>query len=127
MPAKPIIFGVNGKNILCWSIFAIEPKTSFRPILGYWTSENASGDYNVMGEFVSLVKRVLLCTTRKRIWWWSLLAIEPTADFCSILSHWPSKNGSCDHDVKGEFVSLGKSMVSGFVGKIISFRLFLSK
>ena len=113
MLAKPIIFGGNGKNILCWSIFAIEPKTKFCPILGYWPSKNASGDYNVMGEFVSLVKLILLCTTRKRIWCWSLLAIEPIADFCPILSYWPSKNGSCDHDVKGEFVSLRKSMVCG--------------
>ena len=24
-PAKPIVFGTNGKSILCWSMFAIEP------------------------------------------------------------------------------------------------------
>ena len=48
---------------------------------------------------------------------------RPMADFCAFLGYWPSKSGSRD----GEFVSLVKSMVFGIVGKITSFRLFLSK
>ena len=32
---KPIKFGVNGKRIFCWSIFALEPITDTCPYLGY--------------------------------------------------------------------------------------------
>ena len=55
------------------------------------------------------------------------ISLEPIADFCPFLGYWPSKSGSHDHDVKGEFVSLAESMVFGTVGKIIPFRLFLPK
>ena len=119
MLTKPINLGVNGKKILCWSIFAVEPIAYFCPILVYWPSKNASCDYNVIGEFVSLAKPIVLCTIRKRILCWWIFALEPIADFCPFLGYWPSKSGSRDHDVKGEFVSLAKSMVFGTVGKII--------
>ena len=73
-----------------------------------------------------LTKPINFGVNGKKILCWSV-AIEPIADFCSFLGYWPSKSGSRHHDVKGEFVSLAKSMVFGTVGKIISFRLFLSK
>ena len=80
-----------------------------------------------MGEFVSFVKPIALCTIAKKILCWSIFALEPIADFCPCLGYWPSKSGSRDHDVKGKVVSLEKSMVFGTVGKIISFRSFLPK
>ena len=127
MLTKPINFGVNGKKVSCWSIFSVEPVADFCPTLGYWPSKNASRDYNEIGEFVSFVKPIVLCTIGKRILRWSIFAFEPIANFCPFFGYWPSKSVSRDHDVKGEFVSLAKSMVFGTVGKIISFRLFLPK
>ena len=95
--------------------------------MGYWPSKNASGDSNVIGEFVSLAKPIVLCTIRNRILCLWIFALEPIADFCLFLGYSPSKNGSRDHDVKGEFVSPAKAMVFGTVGEIILFRLFLPK
>ena len=114
---KPIKFGVNGKRILCWSIFALEPATDICPFLGYWPSKNASRDHSLQGEFVSLAKPIVLCTIRKRTLCWSLFAIASIADFCIFRGYWPSTNGSYDHDVKGEFVSLAKPFVFGTSGK----------
>ena len=102
-------------------MFAIEPIADFCPILGYWPSKTASREYNVMGEFVSLAKPIVLCTIGKRISCWSIFEIELKADFCPFLGYGYSNGGSHDHNVKGE------SMVFGIVGKIISFRLFFSK
>ena len=48
-------------------MFAIQPIADFCPILGYWPSKTASREYNVMGEFVSLAKPIVLCTIGKRI------------------------------------------------------------
>ena len=104
MLTKPINFGVNGKKILCWSLFAIKPIADFCSILGYWPSKNASRDYNA-GEFVSLAKPIVLYTIRKRILCWWIFALEPIDDFCPLLGYWPSKSGSRDRDVKGKFVS----------------------
>ena len=106
-------------------MFTLEPISNFCLILGYWSSKNASGDYNVIRDFVSLTKPMVLLTFGKRILCWSKFALELIADFCPC--YWPSKSGSHDHDVKGEFASLAKSMVFGTVGKIISRRLFLQK
>ena len=33
------------------------------------------------------------------------------------MGYWPSKNGSHDYDVKGEFVSLAKPILFGTAGK----------
>ena len=72
---KLIKFSVNGKRILCWSVFAIKPKADFCSFLGYWPSKNTSCAHGIKGEFVSLLKPVVLCT----------IAIESIADFFSIL------------------------------------------
>ena len=105
---KPIKFGVNGKRILCWSIFALEPITGTCQYLGYWPSKNASRDHGLQGEFVSLAKRIVLCTIRNITLCWSLFAIASIADFCIFWSYWLSRNGS---------VSLAKPFVFGTSGK----------
>ena len=101
---KPITFGLNRKRILCWSIFAIEPIAGFCLFMGYWTSNNASRDHGIKYEFVSLAKPIVLCTFRKRILCWSILGSEPIANFCPFLGYWTIKNGSRNHDVKGDFL-----------------------
>ena len=116
---KPINFDVNGKKILWWSIFAIEPIADFCLFFGYWPSKNTSRDHGIRGEFVSLAKPVVLCTIGKRILCWSIFAVESIADFCRLRGYWPSKNRSCDHDIKGEFVSLAKRIVFGTTRKRI--------
>ena len=116
---KPVKFGVCGKGILCWSIFAIKPIADFCLLLGYWPSKNASRGHGMRDEFVSLAKPIVLCTTGKRILCWSIFAIESTADICPFWGYWPSKNWPRDHDVKGDFVSLAKPIVFGTTGKRI--------
>ena len=106
---KLIKFSVSGKRILCWSVFAIKPKADFCSFLGYWPSKNTSCAHGIKGEFVSLLKPVVLCT----------IAIESIADFFPFWGYWSSKNWPCDHDMKGEFVSLAKSIVFGTAGKRI--------
>ena len=64
---KPL--GVNGKRILCRSIFAIKLIADFCSFLGYRPSKNASRGHGIKGEPVSLAKPVVLCTTRKRTLW----------------------------------------------------------
>ena len=98
---KPIKFDLNGKRILCSSIFAIEPISGFCPFMGYWPSKNASRYHVIKDEFVSLAKPIVLSTIRKRILCWSILALDSMANLCPFLGCWTSKNGSCDHDVKG--------------------------
>ena len=66
---KPIKLGVNGKRILCRSIFAIKLIADFCSFLGYRPSKNASRGHGIKGEPVSLAKPVVLCTTRKRTLW----------------------------------------------------------
>ena len=114
---KPINFGVNGKKILCWSIFGIEPVADFCPILGYWPSKNVSRDHGIMDRFVSLAKPTSLCTLKKIILCWSIFAKEPIAGFCPVLGYWPSNNESRDHDVTGKLVSLAKPIVLATTGK----------
>ena len=106
------IYTVNTKNskntvpstiyrpLRIYRIFAMKPIADFSLSLGYWASKNASRDHVVKGEFVSLAKPIVLCTTGKRILCWSIFAIESIADFCPFWGHWTSKNGSRDHDVK---------------------------
>ena len=92
MPAKPINFGVNGKKVLCWSVFAIEPIADFCPILGYWSSKNASRDHGIDDGVVSFAKPTTLWTIGKRTLCWSIFPKEPIADFCPFWGYWPSKN-----------------------------------
>ena len=82
---KPIKFGADGKRILCWSIFAIEPIAGFCPFMGYWPSKNMSRDHCIKDKFASLAKPIVLCTIRKRILCWSILALKPIANFCLFL------------------------------------------
>ena len=86
MLTKPITFSVNGKRISCRSMFTLEPISNFCLILGYWSSKNASGDYNVIRDFVSLTKPMVLLTFGKRILCWSKFALELIADFCPLLT-----------------------------------------
>ena len=72
---KPLKFGVNGKRIFCWAIFALEPITDTCPYLGYWPSKNAPRYHILKSEFVSLAKPIVLCTIRKSTLCWSLFAI----------------------------------------------------
>ena len=88
---KPINFGVNGKNISCWSKFAIKSIADFCLILGYWPSKNASSDHGINDGFVSLAKPTTLCTTGKIILCWPIFAKEPIADFCPFLGYWQFK------------------------------------
>ena len=74
---KPIKFGVNGKRILCWSIFALEPATDICPFLSYWPSKNASRYHGLQGEFVSLAKPIVFGTSGKGMLCWSIIAVEP--------------------------------------------------
>ena len=114
---KPINFGFNGKNILCWSKFAIKSIADFCLILGYWPSKNASSDHGINDGFISLAKRTTLYTIGKIILCWPIFAKEPIANFCPFLGYWPSKNDSCDHDAKGELVSLSKPIECATTGK----------
>ena len=114
---KPIIFGVNGKKIFCWSIFAIEPIAGFCPFLGYWPSKNASRDHDIKDKFVSFANSIVLYIIGKRILCWSIIAIEHIADFSKFWRFWPSKNGSRDHDIKDEFVCFAKAIVFDTAGK----------
>ena len=120
---KPNTFGVNRKRILCRSIFGIEPIAHFCLFLGYWRSKNSSRDHGIKDEFVSLTKTIVLCTIGKWILCWSILAIEPKADFFPFWGYWPSKDGSREHNVKVEFVSLAKPIVFGTSGKKVLCRL----
>ena len=52
--SKPIKFGIDGKRMLCWSIFAIEPIADFCPFMDYWHSKNVSRDLSIKCEFASL-------------------------------------------------------------------------
>ena len=117
MLTKSINFCVNGKKILCWSIFAIESIADFCPILDYWPSKNVSRGHGIKDRFVSLAKPTTLCTIRKRILCWSIFANEPMAGFCPFLGYWPSNSGSRDHDVKSELVSLAKPIAFATTGK----------
>ena len=114
---KPIKFGVNEKRILCWSIFATELLADFCPFWDYWPSKNWPRDHDVKGEFASLAKPIVFGTTEKRILCSSIIAVESIADFSLFVGYWPSKNGSHDYDVKGEFVSLAKPILFGTAGK----------
>ena len=66
---KPIKLGVNGKRSLCRSILAIKLIADFCSFLGYGLSKNASRGHSIKGEFISLAKPIVLCTTRKRTLW----------------------------------------------------------
>ena len=116
---KPVKFGVCGKWILCWLIFAIKPIADFCLLLGYWPLKNASRGHGTNGEFVSLAKPIVLCTIGEQILCWSIFSIESTADICPFGGYWPAKNWLRDHHVKGDFVSLAKPIVFGTTGKII--------
>ena len=115
--AKPIILCTIGKRILCWSIFATELLADFCPFWDYWPSKNWPRDHDVKGEFASLAKPFVFGTTEKRILCSSIIAVESIADFSLFVGYWPSKNGSHDYDVKGEFVSLAKPILFGTAGK----------
>ena len=101
------------------SILAIEPIAVFFLFMGYWPSNNTSRDHGIKDEFISLTKAIVLCTIRKRILCWSIFAIKSIADFCTEWVTWPWFNE--------EFASHAKTLAFGTVGKIISFRLSLSK
>ena len=105
---KPIKFGVWGKGISYWSVFAIKPIAYFCLFLGYWPLKNTSRDHGIKGDFVSFAKPIVLSTIGKKILCWSTFAIESIADICPFWCYWPSKNWPRDHDVKGDFVSLVK-------------------
>ena len=98
---KPIKFDLNRKRILYWSLFALKPIDGFCPFISHWRSKNTSRDHGIKDEFVYLAKPIVLCTIRKRILCWSILALEPKANSRTFLSYWTSKNGSLDPDVKG--------------------------
>ena len=109
--------GVNGKRILCWSIFGTEPIADLCPFMGCWPSKNTSRGHGISGEFVSLEEPIVFCTIGERILCWLIFAIESIADFCQFWGYWPLKNESHDHDVEGKFVSLAKPIVFGTTGK----------
>ena len=102
---KPIKFGLNRKKILCWSIFAIEPIADFCSFMGYWPLKMR---HVTIDEFISLAKPIILCTIRKRISCWSISTLEPIEKFCTFLGYWTSKNGSLDHDIKGNWLLMQK-------------------
>ena len=83
--AKPIKFGLNGKRILCWLIFVIEHIADFCQFMGYWPAKNVSLDHCMNDEFVSPAKPIVLCTIRKRISCWWILALKPIANFYPFL------------------------------------------
>ena len=91
----------------------------FLSVVGLLIFKECTRNHGIKDEFVFLAKPILLCIIGRRILRWSVFAIEPTADFAPFWGCWPSKNGSCDHDVKGEFVSLAKTFVYGTTGKRI--------
>ena len=86
-------------------------------ILGLLTFREWSRDHDVKGEFVSAAKPIIFAITGKRILCWSIVVIEPISDFGMFLGYWPLKNGSYDHDVKGEFVSLTRPIVFSTASK----------
>ena len=98
-------------------MFVTEPIVDFCRFWGYWPSNNPSLDHDVKGKIVSLVKRIVFGTNGKRILCWSMFAIEPIAHFSLLPDNWLEKNGSIDHNVKGEFASLEKHIVFGATGK----------
>ena len=55
----------------------MELTPDFCPFLGYWPTKNGSHDYDMKGEFVSLVKPIILCAIGKGILCWSKFATEP--------------------------------------------------
>ena len=65
------------------------------------------------------MKSVAFGTTGKKILFWSIIAVEPIADFSLSLGQWTSKNGSCDHDLNGEVVSLAKPFVFGIFSFVV--------
>ena len=83
--AKPIALCTIGKKILCWSTFAIESIADICPFWCYWSSKNWPRDHDVKGDFVSLVKYIVFGTTGKSILCWSIIAVEPIADFSLFL------------------------------------------
>ena len=115
--AKPIASCTIGKRKLCWSVFGTESLTDFCPFWGYWPLNNWPRYHDVKGEFVSFAKNIVFGTTEKRNLCWSVIAIEPIADFRLFLGYWSSRNWSHDYDKKGEFVSLSKPIAFGTAGK----------
>ena len=103
---KPIKFDLNGKRILCWSIFGIESIAGFGPFMGYWPPKNALRYHGIKDEFVSLAKSIVLSTIGKIILRWSILALKSIANFCLLLGYWTSKDGSRDHHVKGNMLHI---------------------
>ena len=95
---KPTKFGVNEKINLCWSILTIEPIAGFCPFVGYWPWKNASRDYGIKCEFVSLAIRIVLSTIRNKMLCWSAFALRVYSWFASILVIWSLKGW--DQDVK---------------------------
>ena len=79
--AKPIVLCTIWKRIL----------TDFCPFWGYWPSKNGSRAHNIKDKFVSLAKLIVFGTTGKRILYWSMIAIEPIANFSLFLGYWPLK------------------------------------
>ena len=116
--AKRIKFGLNGKRILCWLIFVIEPIADFCQFMGYWPSKNMSRDHGINDEFVSPAKLIVLCTIRKRILCWSILALKPIANFCPFLVIELERMGHVIMMLR-EFA---KPIIFGTVEKIILFR-----
>ena len=72
-----------------------------------------------MGEKYLLLKPIKFGVNEKRIFFWSIFAIEPVAGFCPFLGYWPSKTASRTHGIKCEFVSHAKPIVSCTIRKII--------
>ena len=89
---------------------------------------NVSRDHGIHDEFVYLTKPVVLCTISKRILCWSILALEPIANFCQFLGYWILMNWPRDHYKKGNLLHMQNLyVVFGTIWKIVSSRLFLSK
>ena len=78
-----------------------------------------SHDHGIKNEFVSLVKPIVFGTIRKKMLYWLMFGkeINIITDFSLFSGYWPSKNGSRDHDVKGEYISLTKPIVFGATGR----------
>ena len=47
---KPIKFGIIGRRILYWLVFAIKPVADFCLFLGYWSSKSLSRDHGIKAE-----------------------------------------------------------------------------
>ena len=107
---KPITFGVNGNKILCWSIFA-KTYGCFLFVFGLLIFKECITWPRYKGWTCFSYHVPVLC--------WSISSVESIADFCPFWDYWPSKNGSREDDIKGEFVSLAKPFVFGTTGKKI--------